>query len=412
MEVVSPRNVFGAVHGYSGRGGVRISPIIAVPLRRRSGRCGGCGAISSKLSKFQDFQDYAKPSRLFPTTEIKFCSGHSEEEKMMFSDVGNSQSLYKIKLHTSRMYGSGLTDVNAGILLCLINEHGHSLLQRLSVTPVTEFSVELQEKVDHDILHFQRASVDEFTFKGPKLGGLQALWISLESGQWRLGHVTLSVIHAHQPSMEEHTAKEIQLGGFQYEFEAEDILIGEGSDSSMIELRPSLVTVLSGDPYSLLSNSMQESTSPSPNMSNEESMQEYADLKLSLLLYDAILVSVGTAVASVSVGEKAALAFLTGGLGGFVYLLILQRSVDELPAPATISRNSVDQAFRRLKGPITTLALTATVVFGVLKYSSGEAPMALTSEELIVGMIGFIVCKVAVVLAAFKPAAFIFKRND
>lgn len=129
-----------------------------------------------------DFQDYAKPSRLFPTTEIKFFSGHSEEEKMMFDDVGNSQSLYKIKLHTSRMYGSGLTDANAGILLCLIDEHGHSLLQRLCATPMTEFSVEWQEKVDHDILHFQRASVDELTFKGPKLGRLQALWISLESG--------------------------------------------------------------------------------------------------------------------------------------------------------------------------------------------------------------------------------------
>lgn len=359
-----------------------------------------------------DFQDYAKPSRLFPTTEIKFCSGHSEEEKMLLGDVGNSQSLYKIKLHTSRMYGSGLTDVNAGILLCLIDEHGHSLLQRLSATPLTEFSVERQEEVDHNILHFQRASVDEFTFKGPKLGGPQAIWISLESGQWRLGHVTLSVIHARQPSLEEHTAKEIQYGGYQYDFEADDILIGEGSDSSMIELRPSLVKELSGDSHTLLSNSMRESTSPSPKMSSEESMQEYADLKLSLLLYDAMLVSVGTAVASVSAGEKDALAFLTGGLGGFVYLLILQRSVDELPAPATISRNSVDQAFRQLKGPITTLALAATVFFGVLKYSSGEVPVALTSEELIVGMIGFIACKVAVVLAAFKPITFIFKRDD
>ncbi|KAI6670837.1 hypothetical protein NL676_005722 [Syzygium grande] len=231
MEVFAPRNAFGAVHGYGGRGGIGLSPL-AVPLRRRrrSGCCrgGGCGAVRCKLSKFRDFQDYAKPSRLFPTTEIKFFSGHSEEEKMMFDDVGNSQSLYKIKLHTSRMYGSGLTDANTGILLCLIDEHGHSLLQRLSATPVTEFSVEWQEKVDHDMLHFQRASVDELTFKGPKLGRLQALWISLESGQWRLGGVTLSVIHAHQPSLEEHTAKEIQFGGYQYDFEAEDILIGGG----------------------------------------------------------------------------------------------------------------------------------------------------------------------------------------
>lgn len=212
--------------------------------------------------------------------------------------------------------------------------------------------------------------------------------------------------------MEEHTAEEIQYRGYQYDFQAEDILIGKGSDSSMIELRPSLVTELSGDPFTLLSNSTRESTSPTSKMSSEESMQEYADLKLSLLLYDAILVSVGTTVASVSAGEKAALAFLTGGLGGFVYLLILQRSVDELPAPATISRNSVDQVFRRLKSPVTTLALAAAVVFAVLKYSSGQVPVALTSEELIAGMIGFIACKVAVVLAAFKPMTFILKQND
>lgn len=52
MEMVSPRNAFGAVHVCCGRAGIRISAT-TVPFRRRSGRCGGYGAVRCKLSKFQ-----------------------------------------------------------------------------------------------------------------------------------------------------------------------------------------------------------------------------------------------------------------------------------------------------------------------------------------------------------------------
>lgn len=33
-----------------------------------------------------------------------------------------------------------------------------------------------------DILNFQRGSVDEFVFEGPKISRLKALWIGVESG--------------------------------------------------------------------------------------------------------------------------------------------------------------------------------------------------------------------------------------
>lgn len=84
-----------------------------------------------------------------------------------------------VKLATSNVFASNLTNLNSGILLCLINENGDSILQRISASLLTDYSSES----NNDILHFQRGSVDEFTFEGPKLGKVEALWIGLESGQ-------------------------------------------------------------------------------------------------------------------------------------------------------------------------------------------------------------------------------------
>ena len=39
-----------------------------------------------------------------------------------------------------------------------------------------------EESIVSETLHFQRGSVDEFTFEGPKLGKVVAIWVSLESG--------------------------------------------------------------------------------------------------------------------------------------------------------------------------------------------------------------------------------------
>lgn len=84
-----------------------------------------------------------------------------------------SESLYKLRLQTSNAYGSGISDVNSGILLCVIDENGSSILQRL---PATSAGAD-------DSLRFQRGSIDEFVFEGPRLGRIHAVWISLESGK-------------------------------------------------------------------------------------------------------------------------------------------------------------------------------------------------------------------------------------
>lgn len=201
-----------------------------------------------------------------------------------------------------------------------------------------------------------------------------------------------------------------QYTGYQYDFQVEDALLGEGSDLSMLELRPSLVTQLEGtDPISLLNKGLlYESTLllPSPKISKEESTMEYANLKFSLLFYDAVLILFGTSIASLSAGENIGFAFFIGGIGGFLYLLLLQRYVDGLPGSKLISSNKrgTDALFRGLKGPIVSVALAIGLAVFVLKYSSGDDfEVILTPKDLIVGMMGFLACKVSVVLAAFKP---------
>ena len=200
---------------------------------------------------------------------------------------------------------------------------------------------------------------------------------------------------------------ELQYTGFQYDFQIDDVLLGEGSDLPMLELRPSLVTELEGiDRFSFLSKELYDHTSPSSSeISNEESMREYADLKFSLLFYDAVLTFFGASVASLSAGENAGFAFLIGGIGGFLYLLLLQRSVDELPASELISSNKggTNSLFKGIKGPIASVALALGFGLFAARYSSGDLQVMLTPKHLIVGMMGFLACKVSVVLAAFKP---------
>lgn len=198
-----------------------------------------------------------------------------------------------------------------------------------------------------------------------------------------------------------------------YDFEAEETLIGGSSDSSMIELRASRVTETYGqDPFCLLAESFDETIPPNPLVSADESMREYSDLKLSLLLYDVVLISAGGMLTSIAGGGNAALAFLAGGLGGFLYLMLIQRSVDELSALASISRSTIDEALSQFRGPVLSIALAIALTVVTLKFGSGKSPVSFAPKDLILGMIGFLMCKVAVVLAAFKTISVRPNPND
>lgn len=135
------------------------------------------------LCQISDFQGYAKPNRLMQAGEVELCKKSSIEKITSSFKVGRAESLYKVKLETSSLYGSGLTDMNAGILLCLIDENGNSILQRIPASSMEDRDSKQKNYEDlTDIVHFQRGSVDEFTFSGPEFGSVQAIWISVESG--------------------------------------------------------------------------------------------------------------------------------------------------------------------------------------------------------------------------------------
>ncbi|XP_050220305.1 uncharacterized protein LOC126670583 [Mercurialis annua] len=354
---------------------------------------------------FQDFQGYARPSRLLEATEPKVCTEISQEKDSPTLKVGGSRSLFKVKLQTSNAYGSSLSDQNAGILLCLIDTNGDSILQRIPMI-LKSNSAEPLNEAGCNVVHFQRGSVDEFTFEGPKLERIEALWVSIESGQWRLGDLSLTVISPCQSTSEE----TIQFTAFEYEFQVDDILLGDQSETSVVELRPSLVSEFSGvDPYNLFFSTSTKSTSM--KISNEESMREYADLKISLLSYDAALIFVGTIIANFAAGENSGFAFFIGGICGFSYLLLLQRSVDGLPASPPTSGN--DQLNRGgFKGIVFGLALAVGFTALAVKYGYGDFEMMVTPKEILVGTMGFLACKVAVVLAAFKPISMELNENE
>ncbi|XP_013627023.1 PREDICTED: uncharacterized protein LOC106333087 [Brassica oleracea var. oleracea] len=212
--------------------------------------------------------------------------------------------------------------MNARVLICLIDDKGDSVLQTIPATLSR----------NDEIFKFQRGSVDEFTFLGLKLSKIRAVWISLESGQWRVGGASSWVVK--RPVLGETNVEEVYC--YRYDFEVDDILLGESSDLSMVELRPSRITELTD------SHQISSSSAPcnigSTVVSNKESMEEYANLKLPLLLYDALLILLGSSVFSFSLAENSAVAFFFGGTFGFLYLLLLQRSVDELQGSGFESR--------------------------------------------------------------------------
>lgn len=218
------------------------------------------------------------------------------------------------------------------------------------------------------------------------------------TGEWRISGINLRVICCLGEKNQE-------MKGLQYDFELEDTLLGEKGEASMMEFRPHPVTAFSGE-------------NPSPityPASNEHSMKEYEYLKLSLLFYDVVLILAGSAVASISTGENAAYAFLIGGLLGFAYLLLVQRSVDQLPAADLIwseNEGSGSRIFKSLKVSVWILVLVFALVLIMVKYASGEYGVRLAPRDLIFGMMGFLMCKVALVLAAFKPITYSSSENE
>lgn len=143
-----------------------------------------CSIPLSKKGAYQDFQGFAKPSRLLPATEANTYMKHASDEILSSLKLDKSTSFYIIELTTSKEFGSSLKDLNAAILISLINANGDSILQRISAVSSDHASHENDER---ETIHFQRGSIDIATFTGPNLGKIESLWIGIDSGQVRGG---------------------------------------------------------------------------------------------------------------------------------------------------------------------------------------------------------------------------------
>jgi hypothetical protein len=186
----------------------------------------------------------------------------------------------------------------------------------------------------------------------------------------------------------------------QYKFDGTAISLGERS-VSMTELRPVLTTELQGKDLSSLPASSVTSNLKAKKESKEQSMRDYADLKFSLLIYDLALVLTGFGGLSLSSYEKESYVFLFGGFCGFLYLILLQRSVDAIPGPELYPESGkVQNSMRR---PLLILALVIAASAVLVKYRSGDSSFVLTPAELFAGAAGFWANKISVLLSAFKP---------
>ncbi|XP_078429861.1 lipase/lipooxygenase, PLAT/LH2 family protein [Wolffia australiana] len=335
---------------------------------------------------FQDFGRFAEPSRLLQATEIRFLSMTAAEAVLDTTNLDDSSSIYILKIRTSNDFGSALSGGDAAIMISLIDVNGDSILQRIpSVSSVLEG------------LHFQRGSVDVLGFQGPKLSQIEALWVGLESGSWRLNDMRLHVIGRREATC------------MQYAFEADEGFLGDSGGSAMLELRAQQVKESSLDV--ITDYFFQEPREI--GISAEETMAEYSDLKLSLLLYNSLCVGIGSAaVAAVGNEVEAVYAFLAGGACGFAYLLLLQRSVDGLSSSSQRDGGGeeISLAGGKLRGSLWQLAVILAAAGVVMRVWVGGGS-DLAPGRLFLGLAGFLCYKFAVVLAAFVPLGSLIRNQ-
>ncbi|KAL5200327.1 hypothetical protein ABZP36_021530 [Zizania latifolia] len=337
-----------------------------------------------------------EPRRVAPVT----VATHVAEE---CNDLGKKVG-YSIRFDDSTSNATRIKYMTDGLLLreALLDP----LLSKYSVIVVDEA---YERTVHTDVLLGLLKKISNL-----KLPVLPFHW----SGSWRLDNLSLKVIHGplNTPTDLE-TTPELKFNGLQYTFDKTNVLLGEDG-TSVVEVKPVTMTDLSGISLSDLQEGQLslKSTASSFQQMKEDGLKEYADLKQSLLLYDLTIVIIGFSVFTLASNDSAAYSFLVGGFGGFLYLLLLQKSVDGLPVISSPSEaGNVQPSVKGLSGikrPWLILSLLMVAGAVALKYGAGGDKLELTPVELFVGAAGFLSNKVSVLLAAFKPLQSNLKTDE
>ncbi|KAL2651326.1 hypothetical protein R1flu_019454 [Riccia fluitans] len=373
---------------------------------------------------------FVQPQRLFPIEEGVSTSGRSPEK-----EVGGSSALYFLTLTTSQDDNSDISEPNVGIMVSLIGENGKAILKTVPPVDIANPS-RFQTR-------FQAGSKDNDVFVATDLDRLAALWIAPEKGTWTPAQTRVIVLQWNKEFDKIDTGSRRDLNtllelmsnildqastaasakkwkGYVYLFDSNEKRLGVGDESLAAELKPSFIREYS-DPASmreaLLGSSIRSGKTPASSyLSREEidqlralSMKDYEALKLQFLGISSLLVGVGTAGFAFLGEDRLTESFAVGGLGGFLYLLLLQRFVDQLPGPDSVT---TEEKTTKEEGQTTgftgmarlpvSVALVAGIAVLVGRISNGGAVSSMTPQMLVAGIAGFLTSRVAVIVASLR----------
>lgn len=184
--------------------------------------------------------------------------------------------------------------------------------------------------------------------------------------------------------------------GTMYVFRSGDIRMGDGEEASAVELKPSQISECNGSELQVPKDGYSPDKTPQESARlREASLQEYASLKLFLLGSTAGMVGVGTLGFSLLGAPDMAQGFAVGGAVGLLYLLLIQRAVDQLPSGGEAGN-------KKLKTPAASFALVVGLALVLTRAVQATSLVGLPPQELLAGVLGFFTSKVAVLLAAFR----------
>lgn len=282
-------------------------------------------------------------------------------------NIKQPKTVYTLRITTSPDRNATLSDTSSGVLVCLVNDEGDSILRFVpclerdtdmdatlrdicasgDIPPGADCSLIMGSPTPSTSAYskhrFLSGAVTEVSFVATNLGPLSAVIVGPQSGTWGCSEVVVS-------SSAEH-------GGCSSKFiskEGSNVVLGNDPLYSAAYLsRVPQGTVIYGQGENAKILSSKEALEMSV-----KNMEWYHGMKKKLLFYTATVGIVGMGMAYISIGPWASMAFASGSLASFWYQIGLQKKVD------TIGKTPED-SLRKDDSAISSRLLSALPLVGV-----------------------------------------------
>lgn len=256
---------------------------------------------------------------------------------------------YRMRISVAPGRSAGLSEWSASVNLVLVGSAGEAALHTL--------------EAPGGAYRFAAGATEHVEFEAPDVGPIECVWVAPTAG-------TLEVSRA-------------------------EVFVGQAA--APVALVASAAAA--GDAVSQLM------LPPAPRRAvREEGLAEYSRLKERVVGIHASLVGLGTAAAVTTGHADAATAFAAGGAVGLLYLQLLQLGVDAIPgadAPPieTVEDAAAEGVGAALASPAFRLAAVGTALLALAQgsVSTGDD---LSRTDFVLGVVGFLTYKLAVVGAA------------